>query len=350
MPTRRRSTRSIPSRGRKPTSRRASPEALEDGNLADWYASLAAADRGISGAQPGSPSLLQACGAGAGCSRSPTASRSSLAGTTPLPAIARLLQRAAAICPASGMSQAASATIDAIGRGRQDNCRRIGASRPDGVIGETTLDALNLGPAGLARQLRSTWSACAGSSAIRRRRASTSIRPRPSSITGATGSMSIAATSSSASPTSRPRNCRLELRAARRQPEVARAGFNRRERACDQGPGLARRSNNFAIENGSYVQQSGPKNSLGLVKFDMRGYAADLPARHAGQGACSRSPERHRSHGCVRVENALQFAALLTEQDDVFDKFQEAMASGDENLGQAEDRNPGPPALSHRVF
>jgi murein L,D-transpeptidase YcbB/YkuD len=42
-------------------------------------------------------------------------------------------------------------------------------------------------------------------------------------------------------------------------------------------------------------------------------------------------PERHRSHGCVRVQNALQFAAMLTDQDDVMPQFQKALASGDES-------------------
>jgi murein L,D-transpeptidase YcbB/YkuD len=54
-------------------------------------------------------------------------------------------------------------------------------------------------------------------------------------------------------------------------------------------------------------------------------YMHDTPAK-----ALFGLPERHRSHGCVRVRNALQFAALLTTEDNVFDKFQEAMASGEE--------------------
>jgi murein L,D-transpeptidase YcbB/YkuD len=88
-------------------------------------------------------------------------------------------------------------------------------------------------------------------------------------------------------------------------------------------------ANNFTIENGHYVQESGPKNSLGLVKFDMQDsqqiYMHDTPAK-----ALFEMPERHRSHGCVRVENALDFAALLTNEDNVFDQFREALASGDE--------------------
>jgi murein L,D-transpeptidase YcbB/YkuD len=51
-------------------------------------------------------------------------------------------------------------------------------------------------------------------------------------------------------------------------------------------------------------------------------------------------PERHRSHGCIRVQNALGFAALLTNQDDVFPQFQEAMASGEETWVKLKTRIP----------
>jgi murein L,D-transpeptidase YcbB/YkuD len=88
-------------------------------------------------------------------------------------------------------------------------------------------------------------------------------------------------------------------------------------------------ANNFSVENGHYVQESGPKNSLGLVKFDMQDsqqiYMHDTPAK-----ALFEMPERHRSHGCVRVENALDFAALLTNEDNVFDQFRDALSSGEE--------------------
>lgn len=88
--------------------------------------------------------------------------------------------------------------------------------------------------------------------------------------------------------------------------------------------------NDFAVENGKYVQQSGEKNSLGLVKFDLEDkqqiYLHDTPAK-----ALFALPQRHRSHGCVRVQNALQFAAMLATQDEIADKFQQAMSSGEEN-------------------
>ncbi len=72
------------------------------------------------------------------------------------------------------------------------------------------------------------------------------------------------------------------------------------------------------------VQLQGPKNSLGQVKFDMRNdqaiYLHDTPAK-----ALFGLPERHRSHGCVRVQDALGFALLLAHDDGILIEFQEKM-------------------------
>src|SRR5439155_10640268 len=89
-------------------------------------------------------------------------------------------------------------------------------------------------------------------------------------------------------------------------------------------------ANKFTMRNGRMIQLPGPKNSLGQVKFDMDDpqqiYLHDTPFK-----SWFAAPERHRSHGCVRVQNALDFAFQLASEDGVSDKFQEAMASGDEN-------------------
>jgi murein L,D-transpeptidase YcbB/YkuD len=88
-------------------------------------------------------------------------------------------------------------------------------------------------------------------------------------------------------------------------------------------------ANGFAMKDGQYVQKSGPKNSLGLVKFDMQDdqaiYLHDTPAK-----AVFAESDRHRSHGCVRVENAVEFATALAQQEGVIDQFQKAMAKDDE--------------------
>ena len=87
--------------------------------------------------------------------------------------------------------------------------------------------------------------------------------------------------------------------------------------------------NGFEMRDGRMVQTPGPKNSLGLVKFDLDNkdmiYLHDTPAK-----ALFAQPERHRSHGCIRVENAVQFAQMIAQQDGIADRFAEALESGDE--------------------
>ena len=106
-------------------------------------------------------------------------------------------------------------------------------------------------------------------------------------------------------------------------------GIAAKELATKSGSWLA--SNGYAQKNGKWIQKSGPKNSLGLVKFDMDDdeaiYLHDTPAK-----AVFALPDRHRSHGCVRVDNAVQFATSIAEQEGVLDKFQLAMQKDDEGF------------------
>ena len=97
--------------------------------------------------------------------------------------------------------------------------------------------------------------------------------------------------------------------------------------------------NNFAMKDGLYVQQSGPKNSLGLVKFDMDDkqaiYLHDTPEK-----AWFGKAERHRSHGCVRVENALQFAGNIADHQGIAEEFQKALATNDETFVKLPNKIP----------
>jgi L,D-transpeptidase YcbB len=81
------------------------------------------------------------------------------------------------------------------------------------------------------------------------------------------------------------------------------------------------------VVNGQVVQRPGPNNSLGVVKFDMQDpyaiYLHDTPSKSAFS-----LPERHRSHGCVRVQNAVGFARLIAGQSGKADAFNKALASG----------------------
>lgn len=87
---------------------------------------------------------------------------------------------------------------------------------------------------------------------------------------------------------------------------------------------LARR--NFVRENGRLVQQPGPQNALGEVKFDMLNdhaiYLHDTPTK-----AVFRQPQRHLSHGCVRVHDALGFARMLAEHSGKLEEFNRAMSN-----------------------
>ena len=83
------------------------------------------------------------------------------------------------------------------------------------------------------------------------------------------------------------------------------------------------RKNNLVWKNGWIVQQSGPKNSLGLVKFDMKNehaiYLHDTPAKQLFAQV-----QRQRSHGCVRVDDALGFAEMIAQDEGVLDKWHKA--------------------------
>lgn len=91
------------------------------------------------------------------------------------------------------------------------------------------------------------------------------------------------------------------------------------------------RRNNMAWRDGWIVQQPGPKNSLGLVKFDMRNehqiYLHDTPAKQLFAEV-----QRQRSHGCVRVEDALGFAAILARDEGISDEWEKARATGKESF------------------
>ncbi|MFK4873778.1 L,D-transpeptidase family protein [Novosphingobium sp. ZW T3_23] len=97
-----------------------------------------------------------------------------------------------------------------------------------------------------------------------------------------------------------------------------------------KGSGYLRR-NNMAWKDGWIVQQPGPKNSLGLVKFDMKNehqiYLHDTPAKQLFQEV-----QRQRSHGCVRVEDALGFAEMLAKDEGVLDEWRRARATGKETF------------------
>ena len=214
--------------------------------------------------------------------------------------------------------------IDAVKRLQADN-----GMESDGVIGKDTLAALNAGPAARARQLaiameRLRW--------LEREPARTRIDvntaaaflqywrdgreiDRRNVVVGEPGWE----TPQLGSPM-----VQLVANPLWRVPD----SILEDELSKKSGAYLA--ANGFEYRDGRLVQGSGPKNALGLVKFDLENdesiYLHDTPAK-----ALFTESERHRSHGCIRVHNALQFAGLIASHQGVLDKFEEAMNSGDES-------------------
>ena len=83
---------------------------------------------------------------------------------------------------------------------------------------------------------------------------------------------------------------------------------------------------NMEWRDGWIVQRSGPRNALGLVKFDLRNdqeiYLHDTPTK-----ALFAEEDRHASHGCVRVDDALGFAAMIAQDAGVLDQWRDALAT-----------------------
>lgn len=86
------------------------------------------------------------------------------------------------------------------------------------------------------------------------------------------------------------------------------------------------RRHNMFRRNGWIVQKSGPKNALGLVKFDMINDQAIYLHDTSAPALFDRS-QRQLSHGCVRVEDALSFAQMIAEDGGVADKWRRARAT-----------------------
>lgn len=88
------------------------------------------------------------------------------------------------------------------------------------------------------------------------------------------------------------------------------------------------RAHNMKMQGGWIVQQPGPDNALGLVKFDMRNDQA-IYLHDTSAPSLFEKSQRHLSHGCVRVADALDFARMLAEQEGVGETWRKAHDSGE---------------------
>src|SRR3954454_13032908 len=211
--------------------------------------------------------------------------------------------------------------------------RRVQAEwglKPDGVIGGETLDALNAGPAYRARQL---------AIAMERLRWLPRTPPATRIDVNTAASMLdywrggehvdrrevVEGEPDKPTPQIQAPIVRLVAKPTWNVPDGIAA-----KELVTKSPGWLQ-ENGYVQKNGRWIQQSGPKNSLGLVKFDMDDkeaiYLHDTPAK-----ALFSMPERHRSHGCVRVQNAIQFATALAQEQGILDQFQQAMSQDQEKF------------------
>jgi len=91
-------------------------------------------------------------------------------------------------------------------------------------------------------------------------------------------------------------------------------------------PDYLTRNNMVMLPSGEVAQKAGPHAALGLIMFDMPNrfdvYLHDTP----GKQLFSRD-NRRVSHGCIRVQNPLELAALLMDQP--IDAIHDGIAMGD---------------------
>ena len=202
--------------------------------------------------------------------------------------------------------------------------------KQDGIIGGNTLNALNAGPAWRARQLaiameRLRW--------LPRDPAATRIDINTAASfldyyrDGSRVDHRNVVEGEADKPT--PQLQAPIVRLVANPTWTVPKGIGEKELA-DKSPSWLQ-ENGYVLKGDQWIQQPGPKNSLGLVKFDMQDkeaiYLHDTPAK-----ALFGMDDRHRSHGCVRVENAIQFATMLAQQEGVLDQFQQGMQGGEETF------------------
>jgi len=89
----------------------------------------------------------------------------------------------------------------------------------------------------------------------------------------------------------------------------------------------AARAKNMHRRDGFWVEPSGPHNALGLVKFDMKD-DQEIYLHDTGDRSLFSRTQRHLSHGCVRVDDALGFAKMIARQEGIEDKWQQARKTG----------------------
>jgi murein L,D-transpeptidase YcbB/YkuD len=90
------------------------------------------------------------------------------------------------------------------------------------------------------------------------------------------------------------------------------------------------RQNHMYWSNDQLIQEPGPHNALGRIKFEFPNrysvYLHDTPAQ-----SLFTDPERAQSHGCVRLQRPLDLAVELLQSDPTWTReaIQDAIRDGD---------------------
>lgn len=197
----------------------------------------------------------------------------------------------------------------------------------DGVIGDDTLAVLNAGPIDRARQIALNLEA--------RRWLKRDVAPTRIDVNTAAATLSyfkdgrlaqtrrvVAGKPDAATPLLSGSFKQLVVNPPWNVPDGIAA-----KEILPKGEGYLR-ANDMVVTDGRVVQQPGPKAALGLVKFDMQNkyaiYLHDTPSK-----AAFAANERHGSHGCVRVEGAIDFARILADEQGVRAEFDSKLAKGE---------------------
>ena len=299
-------------------------KALDGGDLEGMVCVAAAANRRISGAQPGpSRTILKLAAPGEACSRSPMASRSS--------PDTRDQTRAAAsprrsqlrdICPAAacqrrdhysppsgrGGTKSLQARLGHQAR-RRHRRRRRSTHSTSARPGSPAQLAINM------ERLRWLERDAAGD-ADRREHGGGVPRLLARRAAHVDRRNVVAGEPDKQTPQLQAPFRQLVANPKWRVPDSIAAQGARRQRAP-----AGSQQNNFGMENGRYVQQSGPEEFTRPRQVRHGRPAADLPARYAGEGAVRARPNGTAVTAACASRMRSSSRRLLTKQDGVFDKF-----------------------------
>lgn len=213
--------------------------------------------------------------------------------------------------------------------------QRSAGLRVDGVVGPDTLDALNAGPFERARQLavnleRRRWLARDPSpTRIDVNIAAARLTYRRDGDVEWTGRV-VAGAPGHETPQLEEQFDRLVIN----PPWYVPASIAEAEILPHGAAYLA--AHDMYVVEGRVIQRPGPKGALGRVKFDMQNrfaiYLHDTPAK-----ALFAAADRHRSHGCVRVEDAVAFARKLASEYEKGEPFEAVLDSGETGAVRLEE-------------